>query len=192
MDARMIIEAAEKLSREKRDPEFWMPWINAALDDLTPAARLVTALLVPLIAGRPQYDLPDDCHKVVSVSYFQGDSESPLTQRSWRDASLPGFKLGDGIIRLQGLPLLAGDEIEIVYFRRIAHVEDVSETPDLQPEWHELIVLFLVFRVGTREEFADLRNTSQAEYYARRQALDALTLLESEGAQGSQTQRGAD
>lgn len=195
MDARMIIEATEKLSREKRDPDFWLPWINAALDDLTPAAHILTVAQVALTSGVYEYDLPEDCHRVVSVAYVSAGVETVLVHRPWQDGTLPGFKLRAGHIRVQGVTFAGGSTLEIAYYQRMAHLEDVSETPVLAEEWHELIVLFLVFRVGTREEFADLRNISQTEYYARRQALDAFTLLETDPtaviSQGTQAQRGS-
>lgn len=180
MDARTIIQEVERLSREKRDEEFWLPWINAALDDLTPAAHIVAVAETALTSGIYEYALPTDCHRVVSVAYILAGLQTVLSHRPWQDGSLPGFKLRAGYIRLQGLTIAGGSSLEIVYYQKMAHLENVSETPVLGVEWHELIVLFVASRVGVREEFAELRAACQTEYFARRQVLDAVTLREAD------------
>jgi len=172
-----IIEEAEKLSRERYDPDEWIGWINACLDDLTPVARVLASTEVALYAGQVECALPQDLHEIVSVEFRSASGSRFLRQRSWDDSVLVGYKRKNGVIRLQGVSPVAGDVLAVAYYKKLAHVDDLEDIPEIPEEWHHLIVLYCVARALQREEWQAERAAVQQEYAAKRQEFAAQRAL---------------
>jgi hypothetical protein len=144
-------------------------WVNRALDDLTPVAR-VEAQKTYTIDGTNSYLLPTDLHKPVIVLVNNIEwRELPLTDRL-----STGYRGWGGNLSLQGSWIPDTGTIDYYYYRRLAHLSttDMNAEPELEPEFHDLLIHFAAGMIQFTEEEYDRPDALQ-KYNQRKEAYTA-------------------
>jgi len=163
-----IVAAASALTEETYDNTTWLSWINACLDDLSQVAYRPGRATISLTAGTYEYDLPSGVQEVTGAVYKTAAGIStPLRQLHPLDMYSEGWKLLDKIV-LQNIAVSTGDSLVVNYYRTLAHLTDLTQTPELEAQYHELIVLYCAGRSRQKEEELEERADYYNEYLQRR------------------------
>jgi len=168
MTGQQIIEAAMGLTNETYDESTWLNWINFCLDDLSQVAYRPGRKEVALTADTYEYDVPSDIQEIFGcVIKKQDGALVPIRQLNPLDTYSTGWKLQDKII-LQKIDFTTGDTLVVSCYTNFAHLASVNETPELEEQYHELIVLYLASRSQQKEEELEERVDFYKEYLDRR------------------------
>jgi hypothetical protein len=131
-------------------------WVNRCLDDLTPIAkRQATAVL------NAPYTLPINTHELLFVSHHN----QFLKKLSIGDAYSDGYKQWGDSLTLQNLE---PSPLTIYYHRKLAKVANGDDIPDLEEEFHDLLVYFCLGSMQFYDEDYE-RPDSFGRYQARKQ-----------------------
>lgn len=132
-------------------------WINRCLDDLTPIAkRQASSTLDSTLT------LPSDLHELLFVS----QNNQYLKKLSMSDQYSCGFKEWGSALTLQNVD---ATPVTIYYYRKPNKVATGADTPDLETEFHDLLVYFCLGSAQFFDEDYELRPDSFGRYNARKQ-----------------------
>jgi hypothetical protein len=172
-----IITLAQAQSRELYPDQDWIDYINMALDDLTPVAKMPGEkrnISVTPTNGEAVIDMSEDpdlakVHEVLQVYYTPTAPAGPrMMLRRLGQHGISGagwYLIGTDTLKLQGLTGTSG-KVDVAYYRKLSHVTSPSDTPDLPAEYHYLLVLYAVTRAMEREMSLEDRNTIYSDYLA--------------------------
>jgi hypothetical protein len=155
-----VIRQAETLSDETYDVTVWIDFINEALDDLTPFARLykeVDNIVVSLdskgfgfidITSHPQLST---AYEIISV-YADGKKLRKLPPN---DDISRGFKIGGDKIIIQHFPTNIFT-CRVGYYDSLKHVagvyDNLENVSGLPEKFHYAVVVFCAAKAKQREE----------------------------------------
>lgn len=173
-----IIDTAQTMTDSVCDADVWIRYINMALNDLTPVAKILCNkddVVVALTNGTGTISITDDedlsdAYDIVNV-YAEGNL---LRRLSSADTVLTGWKCDNFKITLQKL---SGDSVtcNIDYYKRLVHVtdvdNDVEKVTGLPEHYHHLVVLYCVAKAQYYEGALELLNTSVSEYVLGKNAM---------------------
>lgn len=180
MLATQIIQAAEALTNETYDEATWIDWINFCLDDLSQVAYRPGRKTVSLTTGTNEYEVPSGIQEIFGIVYETSDGKQfAVRQINPTDVYSRGWKRQDKIV-LQGLSVTTGDNLVISCYTNFTHITSTSEEPELEPQYHELIVLYLASRSQQKEEELNERMDFYKEYLERRQQYAQSRLSQAE------------
>lgn len=132
-------------------------WINRCLDDLTPIARRQTSTTLD-----STNTLPIDLHELLFVS----QNNQFLKKLSISDQYSEGFKEWGNTLTLQNVDTTP---LTIYYHRKLNHVANGNDIPDLETEFHDLLILFCLGNMQFFDEDYESRPDSFNRYQARKQ-----------------------
>lgn len=131
----IIDEIAKDIDDNTIDNEVFIGWINRCLDDLTPFARK-EVLKTADITGENSYAMPDDLLEVFMV-LVNGCQYYPVRIN---EQYKQGYKLWGNTLSLQCGPDTG--EIELYYYKRLSHIAELTDIPEIDPSFHDLFVLY--------------------------------------------------
>ena len=185
-----IITKVQFLSDEEYDNAEWIKLINACLDDLTPVAKMLTTkenINLAVVDGGASLSIASDpdlarAYEIRNIFFTPVDgSTRELKRRALADNYSPGWKQTADKLLFQGLGDNSGT-IRVDYYKRLTHVANINDIPELPVVYHELIVLYLCAKAQQKEEELDDKNDFYAEYLRGKQnmALERIWQMEPE------------
>jgi hypothetical protein len=152
-----------------------MDWVNRALDDLTPAAkRQATAVLDDSLI------LPDDLQELLFVS----SNYQFLKKLSIEDEYGEGYKVWGNSLILQNVDT---GPVTIYYYRKLNHVANGDDIPELEEQFHDLLVYFCLGSVQFFDEDYEERPDSFLRYENRKK--EYVQFIEKRGRKGRVTEK---
>jgi hypothetical protein len=132
-------------------------WINRALDDLTSVAkREAKATLTS------PYTLPTDLHEIV---YVIQDGQT-LEEVAVNDPYTTGYELWGNSLTLQHT---SDSPIDLYYFKRLTKLTNDTDVPEIEEEFHDLLILYALGHIQFEDEDYDDRPDALGRYQARKQ-----------------------
>ena len=177
MTVEELIEQAEIRSEEVYSDEVWIGFINAALDDLTPVAKLLRRVtltaLVPVndmiiidVTDEGNEDLLNS-HEVLLI-YYQSTTpasrQKQLRRISLSDSYSTGWKRTEDTIILQGITGSTAGTVVIDTYRKLDHVAETSDIPDLPEQYHQLVLMYICSLSQQKEEELEDKRDFFGEY----------------------------
>jgi hypothetical protein len=155
---------------EEYDAGTIIGWVNRALDDLTPVAK-VEALKSYTIDGTNSYTLPSDLH-MPAVTLVNGIQwhEVPITDRF-----STGYTTWGNTLTLWGSSVPTSGTIDYYYYRRLKHLvtTDMNAEPELDPEFQDLLIHYAAGMIQFTEEEYD-RPDAMTKYNERKKEYTAF------------------
>jgi hypothetical protein len=187
MTVQEIINLAQSHVQEAYETPVWISYINAALDDLTPVAKLLKSkdnISVTPTNGKAVIDLASDpdlkqIHEVVAVYYTPtGGNIEQLARLPFTDNTSKGWKRSHDTIILQNIG--DGGTVRVDYYKKLSHVSSTADVPELPEQYHNLLVLYVCAKSQQREEELNDKNDFYSEYLLGKQAfaLDRIWEIE--------------
>ena len=183
-----IIAAAQLQAEEVYDDPTWISYINMALDDLTPVAKVLKKkenISVTLTTGgqgtitiATDQDL-SQAHEFLNV-FANGEM---LRRLPVTDNVSKGWKLLAGEILLQGLSGTSAT-CRVDYYQRLKHVsslsDDLETVSGLPAQYHPLVVLYCAAKSQQKEEELNDKTDFFNEYILgkRQMAIDRIWEME--------------
>jgi len=188
MTVQDIINFCQQQVQEVYDNPTWIRFINAALDDLTPVAKMLRSkdnVAVTVVNGKATITLSSDedlakLHEAIAVYYTpQGGSQEQLARIPWTDNVSKGWKRDAVSIVIQGVSGNSGT-VKVDYYKKLDHVSSTSNTPELPDQYHNLLILYVCAKSQQREEELNDKNDFYSEYLLAKQAFALDRIYEME------------
>lgn len=188
MTVQEIIDFCQQQVQEVYDAPTWIKYINAALDDLTPVAKMLKSkdgIPVTPANGRAVIELASDAdlaklHEAIAVYYTPtGGSQEQLARLPWTDNVSKGWKRDATSIVLQGVSGTSGT-VKVDYYKKLDHVTSTADTPELPEPYHNLLILYVCAKSQQREEELNDKNDFYAEYLMAKKAFALDRIYEME------------
>lgn len=179
-----LIALAQFQAEEIYDDSTWVKYINLALDDLTPVAKLLmkkAGINATWSSGGTSITISSDtdlikAYEFLSV-YVEKAGTTPLQLRRLpiSDNVSEGWKLTTSEIVLQNTTGTTGDTIRVDYYRKLLPVTSVSDDIEivsgLPSQYHHLLIMYCVAKSQQKEEELNDKNDAFAEYLLGKQQL---------------------
>lgn len=182
-----IIAAAQLQAEEVYDDPTWISYINMALDDLTPVAKVLKKkenISVTLTDGKGTINILSDQDLSQAHEFLNVFANNEMLRRlPVTDNVSKGWKLLTGEILLQGLSGTSAT-CRVDYYQRLKHVsslsDDVETISGLPSQYHHLIVLYCAARSQQKEEELNDKTDFYNEYILgkRQLAIDRIWEME--------------
>lgn len=182
-----IIALTQVQAEEVYDDPTWISYINMALDDLTPVAKVLRKkenLNVTLTGGQGTINVAADQDLSQAHEFLSVFANSEMLRRlPVTDNVSKGWKLITGSILLQGVSGTAAT-CRVDYYQRLKHVsslsDDVETVSGLPAQYHPLIVLYCAAKSQQKEEELNDKNDFYSEYLLgkRQMAVDRIWEIE--------------
>lgn len=147
MKVREIIDKGNLLGDVDYDDLTWIGWINESQSDLAEIAGPEFISIINVIAGQASYPLPDNTIEILTVLSSRGE----LTRLPINDTKHVGYKIFANAISLQPTPAQP-DTLTIYGIRGFTPIANTNETPELDPQFHHLFILYGCARAQQVEE----------------------------------------
>jgi len=183
-----IIALAEIQTNESYDDLTWIKFINAALDDLTPIAKILKSkanIALTLTSGAGTIVLASDAdlvkaHEILQV-YFTPTAgvKKQLRKLPVHDTYSEGWVIDSINLNVQNAGAVNG-AIAVNYYEKLQPVTALADVPDLPVQYHNLIVLYVCAKSQQLEEELSDKNDFYNEYSAGKMvfASDRLRIME--------------
>jgi hypothetical protein len=139
-------------------------WLNRALDDLSPYAKLKKSAVLSLVPNQKQYTLPTDLMEIVHI--FDGSLK--MNRIPMDDFYSYGYKQWGNAIIIQPTPQETKN-LDLYYHARLPHLVNPDDVPAIPEEYHDLLVLYAVAKAKYQDEEESMQVNAMNEYYARRE-----------------------
>lgn len=174
MNVTEIITLAQMQAEEVYDDPTWIAFINAAIEDLTPVAKLLKTITLAsqvITSGAATIALSGtlaDAHEFLST-YVTVLLPAPLARRQLRRLSMndnisQGWKLTYENLILQGLGTATSADVGVDIYKKPARVTLLADIPEIPVQYHNLIVLYICAKSQQKEEEINDKNDFYAEY----------------------------
>lgn len=170
MDLSQIVEEVNKDLDDSLDAGDITGWVNRALDDLTPLSKKAAKYVAPV---SPVISLPDDLFEIELL--MVNDEEFHLIDL--RNKSDVGYKLWGNELTIQKGP--DEGEIELYYYKRLSHLEDEDDIPEIEPSFHDLLVLYASAHSQYAEEEPERQMDAMNRYIARKREYQSFVMKNS-------------
>ena len=192
MKVQDVIELAQIQSDEVYEVDTWVHYINLALDDLTPVAKMLVVkenIALTLVNGTATLPLNESDlvshHEILDV--FVKDNSSPYMQLRRLPSGNTfsrGWKQEASALILQNLGELASASAKVDFYRKLNHARPdmaglVSEI-DIPEQYIPLVVAYVCAKSQQKEEELNDKNDFYAEYLRGRNnmAMDRIWDME--------------
>jgi hypothetical protein len=182
-----IIALTQVQAEEVYDDPTWISYINMALDDLTPVAKVLRKkenLNVTLTGGQGTINVAADQDLSQAHEFLSVFANSEMLRRlPVTDNVSRGWKLLTGEILLQGLSGTSAT-CRVDYYQRLKHVislsDDLETVSGLPAQYHLLVVLYCAAKSQQKEEELNDKNDFYSEYLLgkRQMAVDRIWEIE--------------
>lgn len=166
-------EQTEENAATYPDPVV-LNYYNAAIADLTPVAKMLTsqenvALVIQINNATAQ--LPMTAHEIVAVYFLPvGGVEVLLRQIPPHNPVSRGWvQLANQLRIRNGAPIPPGSTIRVDFYRRLLQAASLTDTPDLPPQYRNLLVLYCCAKIQERAAMLPIKNDFLAEYLLAKQ-----------------------
>lgn len=170
MNLEQLIEEVNQDIDDSLDSGDITKWINRGLDNLTPIAKKEAKSNIEI---SPPIKSPEDLFEIVHL--FAGEDEYlpvPI-----KDRSSKGYKIWGDEITLQGGPETG--EIEVYYYKRLTHLEDSEDVPEIDPSFHDLLILYAVAHSQFAEEEPERQIDAMNRYMQRKREFESFVARQS-------------
>lgn len=134
-----------------------LDWVNRCLDDLTLIAKRQATTILD-----GTFTLPTNLHELLFVS----QNNQFLKKLSMTDENSCGYKQWGNSLTLQNTD---NSPLTIYYFRKLNRVANGEDVPDLEEEFHDLLVYFCLGSMQFYDEDYEDRPDSFIRYQNRKQ-----------------------
>jgi len=182
-----IIAAAQLQTEEVYDDPTWVSYINMALNDLTPVAKVLKKkedISVTLTDGKGTIDIVADVDLSQAHEFLHVFANNEMLRRlPVTDNVSKGWKLLTGEILLQGLSG-ASAVCRVDYYQRLKRIsslsDDVETVSGLPAQYHQLVVLYCAAKSQQKEEELNDKNDFYNEFLLgkRQMAIDRIWEME--------------
>lgn len=182
-----IITAAREQTEESMrtyPDSLMLTYINMALADLTPVAKIVAFQEgVPLNINGVHATVPSPptAHEIVAVYYVVGGTGRTelLRQLPLQDPVSRGWQQVSNMLRLRNLGTIPpGSTCTIDFYRRLVRVVSVTDVPDLSEQYRNLLVLYCCAKIQERAAVPALKTDFLGEYLATKQQFAMQRILD--------------
>lgn len=144
-------------------------WLNGCTRDLTPIAKKESKVVFPIVSSNT-YTIPTDLHELHAVMI--GDAE--YNSLSVRDKTATGYTVWGTELTMKNGP--QDGELEIYYYRRLPEITaaQLDQEPEIEPEFHDLYVLYGRAQMQFAEEEEEGRTSSMQLYNQRKREYAAF------------------
>lgn len=204
MNVTEMIFQAQTRTEEIYHAQEWLGFLNAALDDLTPVAKMLYKATISGLSpdedGDITINIPGNnelkhSHEIITVYYKSTDpvrKEKKQKRVSIGDEYSPGWKqLVDELI-VQNVQDSNEGNVIVYFYKKLAHIEykeDVNgdmETstaeaiPELPEQYHQLIVMYMCSISQQKEEELEDKQDFFGEYMLgkRQMAMERIWEME--------------
>lgn len=179
-----IIATAQNLAEEIYDDPTWIRFINMAIDDLTPVAKVIHRVVVPTLvvsAGAATvattHTAIANTHEFVHVYVTPTTPVGTISQYRrlpLSDNISTGWKQTATDILVQNIPPVntvpvTAATVTFDLYRRIPYVTALVDVPGFPEQYHNLLVAYVCARSQQREEELNDKNDFYAEYLLGKQ-----------------------
>ena len=161
MNLEQIIEEVNRDLDDTLENEAVIGWVNRCIDDLTPLAKK-EALLITDANILNSYDLPEDLHEIGFV--VADDTE--YERIAFNDNANKGFKIWANTLFLQ--PAVSSGSVQLYYYKKLAHVAETEDIPEIEEQFHDLFVLYTVAYNQFMEEEPEKQADAMNRYNMRK------------------------
>jgi len=183
----MIFETQTR-TEEIYPAEKWVGFLNAALDDLTPVAKMLHRIVIEeqepddddnIVLVISEHSALQEAHEILTVYYKSTDpvrKEKKQKRVSIGDEYSPGWKQTMDELRLQNVKGSNQGDIVLYIYKKLPHIdyEDDGEggmhdntaqaVPDLPEQYHQLIVMYMCSISQQKEEELEDKQDFFGEY----------------------------
>ncbi len=203
MNVQEMIFQAQTRTEEIYSAEEWVGFLNAALDDLTPVAKMLHKVTIEdqepdedgnIIIVISDHDILKDAHEIITVYYKSTDpvrKDKKQKRISIGDEYSPGWKQTMNELRIQGVKDSNMGNIIIYLYKKLPHI-DYTETdgqmssttgeavPELLEQYHQLIVMYMCSMSQQKEEELEDKQDFFGEYMLgkRQMAMERIWEME--------------
>lgn len=161
MNLEQIIEEINKDLDDEIENDELIGWINRCIDDLSPIARQEQKAVIE-ITETNDYELPDDFIKMFMVSVNGKRYDTlPLSSNS------TGYKVWGNNLSLSNGP--SDGSIELYYYKRLSHLENMDDVPEIDPAFHDLFILYTIGHHQFMDDELERETDAFTRYNARRE-----------------------
>lgn len=161
MNVKQLIEEVNKDIDDSLDNADIIGWFNRCLDDLTPIVRK-EALKITDADTSNTYELPEDLHEIA----FIRSAETEYRLIPLNDKTSRGYKVWGEILYMQ--PPVESGELELFYYKRLDHVEDGEDVPEIDPAYHDLLALYAIAHYQYADEEPQRQQDAMNRYFQRK------------------------
>jgi hypothetical protein len=172
MNLEQIIEEINKDIDDTVDSSDIIGWVNRCLDDLSPLTKKEDKKLAD-ISPLNAYELPTDYAEMVLV-LVNGIKFEPV---SLSNPYSTGYKVWNKVLFLQNGP--DSGQIELYYYRRLNHIAEETDIPEIEPSFHDLFVLYTVAHHQFAEEEPERQLDAMTRYMNRKREYQEFILQNS-------------
>lgn len=137
-------------------------WINRAIDDISPIAKKSERKVTDIISTNT-YTLPSDCREIQHV-VIDDEFYDHLT---FSDQSSRGYKVWGSELVIQGGP--SSGQVNLSYYRNLNKLVDDTDEPEIEPEYHDLFILYAVAMSQYMDDELPRQNDAMSRYAARKE-----------------------
>lgn len=164
MNLEQLIDEVNKDLDDSLDSGDITAWLNRALDDLTPITRKEAKYSTDISS---HVILPED---LFEIAFILADG-SEFRNVPIRNNSNSGYKVWGNELTLQNAP--ESGILEVFYYKRLAHLEDSSDIPEIDPAYHDLLVLYATALSQYAEEEPERQMDAMNRYFNRKREYEA-------------------
>lgn len=169
MNLSQMVDEVNKDLDDSLDSGDITGWINRALDDLTPIAKAEAKHTSP----SHTFPLPEDYFEAVHL--FVGDEEFfPI---EIRDRINKGYCIwGNELSVKKGEE---SEEVELYYYKRLTHLEDSEDVPEIDPAFHDLLILYAIAYSQFADEEPERQMDAMNRYMVRKREFESFVARQS-------------
>lgn len=192
MNVQGLINLAHAKVEEIYDNSVWITFINDCLDDLTPIARLTkeaTINNVPVVNRRATIPFTDPVlaksHEILNIFFtptqagatpIVGASEQQMRRVELADRMATGWRLTSDTLYISNVPSYVGatvtaGNVTLIYYKALDHVTSLVSVPEIMPQYHPIIALYMCAKCQQKEEEINEKNDFYAEYLRGRNSM---------------------
>jgi len=188
MNVEHMIFEAQTRTEEIYPAEKWVGFLNAALDDLTPVAKMLYRVVIEdqepdedekIVINISDHEELKKTHEIITAYYKSTDPERKEKKQkrvSVGDEYSPGWKQTMDELRLQGVRNSSRGDIVLYVYRKLGHIdyqeaegggmhEDTAQAvPELPDQYHQLIVMYMCSISQQKEEELEDKEDFFGEY----------------------------
>jgi hypothetical protein len=171
MNLEQIINEINKDLDDTQDNGDLIGWINRCVDDLSPIAKKETKNVYD-ITSENTYELPEDMLELVLILVNGIEYQSVPLNNSYTT----GYKIWEKL-SLQNSP--ESGTIEVYYYKRLNHLENLADVPEIEQSFHDLFVLYTIAHNQFMEDEPERQMDAISRYNNRRQEYQAFVMKNS-------------
>lgn len=175
MNLEQIINEVNKDIDDSIGDEEIKGWVNRGIDDLSPLVKK-EAYVMTNVTQENRYDLPAD---LMEIAFIRADGrEYPYIPINDNDST--GYKVWGGKLYFQ--PEIDNGEVELFYHKRLNHLDALTDEPEFEPAFHDLLVLYAISQSQFADEEPQRQIDAMNRYLGRKEEFKSYLFSQSNAA----------